>query len=143
MSGPIIDFTGWKVDDAGGTASRPLNNEEARAMAAYLAATPAPPPPPTRSYADGVSALQEAANDALSFMVGEITGEAQRASITRELRAALTLPPARSYADEDVARIINPDAGWDNPGQSWMSTARADALAKAAAIRLLSQGEKA
>ena len=76
----------------------------------------------------------------------------------------LTTPPARSYADEDVARIIDPDAWaqreraltrkklWErNPTEGMPDFVAiyaagapeqlvAPSLAKAAAIRLLSQG---
>ncbi len=71
-----------------------------------------------------------------------------------------TTPPARSYADEEVARIIDPGAWMDHaeftrksaeePGRDraneWFAAAEqsvAKSLAKAAAIRLLSQGGKA
>jgi len=73
---------------------------------------------------------------------------------------SLTTPSARSYADEDVARIIDPGAWMDHaeftrksaeePGREraneWLAAAEqsvAKSLAKAAAIRLLSQGGKA
>lgn len=71
-------------------------------------------------------------------------------AIIAALRASRTTPPARTYAegvsDEAVARLIDPKAWEDRAGYiefrgrpaSWDSTS--DSLAKAAAIRLLSQG---
>jgi len=87
-------------------------------------------------------------------------------TVCHDLAAVLTTPPARSYADEDVARIIDPlawqererllvrKAEWENrpviEGVDFVAIYARDAdalvapsLAKAAAIRLLSQGEKA
>lgn len=69
-----------------------------------------------------------------------------------DLRAFLTTPPARSYADgvEDAAKVA--ECAFDDRGRSraghhsemdWTDGYRDATRAAAAAIRLLSQGEKA
>lgn len=103
-------------------------------------------------------------HEGMNFERWKTTARSLAPSLRSALAEARTTPPARSYADEDVARLIDPWV-WDEAeryrvrADEWFAKgrtepgdcltdgyrARADAmqaplLAKAAAIRLLSQG---